>query len=67
MEHRYFSLKEFVAFVVEATGQVKLRWLALSGEVLSDEDSAELQRTLEEFFLKRNHCSFRKHATKEPG
>ena len=63
MEHRYFSLKEFVAFVVEATGQVKLRWLALSGDVLNDEDSAELQRTLEEFFRKRKHPSFRKHGS----
>ena len=35
MEHRYFSMKEFKAFVVEATGQVKLRWLGLSRDVLN--------------------------------
>jgi siderophore synthetase component len=61
MRQRYFSMKEFMAFAVEVTGQVKLRWLALSGEVLNETDSAELQRILEEFFRKRNHHSFRKH------
>ena len=63
MEHKYFSMKEFKAFVVEATGQVKLRWLALSGDVLNDEDSAELQGILEEFFRQQDHSSFRKHGT----
>ncbi|PYU38024.1 MAG: hypothetical protein DMG54_31665 [Acidobacteria bacterium] len=61
MEHRYFSMKEFKAFVVEATGQVKLRWLGLSGDVPSDTDSAELQRLVEEFFRQRKHRSLRKH------
>jgi hypothetical protein len=63
MEHRYFSIKEFKAFVVEATGQVRLRWLALSGEVLNDDDSAELQRILAEFFRHRNHSSFHQHGS----
>jgi hypothetical protein len=63
MEHKYFSMKEFTAFVVETAGQAKLRWLALSGSVLNETDSAELQRILEEFFRQRNHHSFRKHGT----
>jgi len=63
MEHRYFSMKEFKAFVVEAAGQVKLRWLGLSGDVLNDTDSAELQRLLEEFFHQRKHRSLRKHGS----
>ena len=63
MEHRYFSMKEFEAFVVDATAQVKLRWLALSGDVLNDDDSAELQRILEEFFRQRNHSSFHQHGS----
>jgi hypothetical protein len=52
-----------MAFVVKITGQVKLRWPALSGDVLNGEDSAELQRVLEEFFRQRNQSSFRKHGT----
>jgi len=38
-----------------------LRWLALSGSVLNEADSAELQRILEGFFHKQNHNSVRKH------
>lgn len=63
MKDRYFSMKEFMAFIVATTGQVKLRWLALSGEVLNDADSADLQQRLEEFFCERNHSSFRKHGS----
>jgi len=63
MEQRYFSMKEFRAFVIEVTGRVRLRWLAFSGDVLNETDSAELQQMLGEFFRERNHHSFRKHGT----
>ncbi len=58
----YFSENEFAAFVAGMSGQVKLTWLALSGDALNQEDSAALARLLDEFFRKRGHRSFRKHA-----
>ena len=58
----YFSEKEFAAFVAGMSGQVKLTWLALSGDLLNEEDSTALERLLDEFFPKRDHRSFRKHA-----
>jgi hypothetical protein len=58
----YFSEREFAAFVAGMTGQVKLTWLALSGDLLNEKDSAELEHLLDEFFRKRGHRSFRKHA-----
>lgn len=58
----YFSQKEFAAFVAGSTGQVRLTWLALSGDLLSEKDAAELERLLDEFFRGRGHRSFRKHA-----
>ena len=58
----YFSEKEFAAFVAGSTGQVKLTWLALSRDLLNEQDAAELERLLGEFFRKRGHHSFRKHA-----
>jgi hypothetical protein len=57
----YFSQKEFAGFVAGTTGQVKLTWLALSGNLLNEKDAAELERLLDEFFRKRGHRSFRKH------
>jgi hypothetical protein len=57
----YFSQREFAAFVAGTRGQVRLTWLALSGDLLNDKDSAELERLLDEFFRKRGHRSFRKH------
>ena len=58
----YFSEKEFAAFVAGMSGQVKLIWLALSGDLLNEEDSAELEHLLDGFFRKREHRSFRKHS-----
>jgi hypothetical protein len=57
----YFSEREFAAFAAGMTGQVKLTWLALSGDLLNEKDSAELERLLDQFFRKRGHHSFRKH------
>jgi hypothetical protein len=57
----YFSQKEFTAFVAGTSGQVKLTWLAISGDLLNERDAAELERLLNEFFRKRGHRSFRKH------
>jgi hypothetical protein len=57
----YFSQKESQAFVAGIASQMKLSWLALSGEVLSDKDSAELQQVLEQFFRSKGHHSFRQH------
>ena len=58
----YFSEREFAAFVAGMTGQVKLTWLALSGDLFNEKDAAELERLLDQFFRNRGHCSFRKHA-----
>ena len=57
----YFSQKEFSAFVAATAGQAKLSWLALSGHVLSDKESAELEKLLEDFFRAREHRSFKQH------
>jgi len=57
----YFSQKEFAAFVAGTSGQTKLTWLALSGDVLNERDAAELGGVFDEFFHKRGHRSFRKH------
>jgi hypothetical protein len=64
MGRGYFSIKEFRTFVCAMTGQLKLQWLSLAGDVLSDKDSTELQTLLEDFFRKRGHRSFRKHSKK---
>ena len=58
----YFSEREFEAFVAGMSRQVKLTWLALSGDLLDEKDSAELKHLLDEFFRKRGHRSFRRHA-----
>jgi hypothetical protein len=58
----YFSEREFAASVAGMSGQVRLIWLALSGDLLNEQDSAELERVLDQFFRKRGHRSFRKHA-----
>jgi len=57
----YFSQKEFETFVAEEVGRVNVRWLALSGRMLTDRESEELRRRLEEFFCLTCHRSFRKH------
>jgi hypothetical protein len=57
----YFSEGEFAAFVAGMTGQVKLTWLALSGDLLNEKDSSELEHLLDQLFRKRGHRSFRKH------
>jgi hypothetical protein len=57
----YFSEREFAAFVAGMTGQVKLTWLALSGDLLKEKDAAELETLLDKFLRKRGHRSFRKH------
>ena len=57
----YFSQKEFAAFVAGTSGQVKLTWLAISGDLLNEKDAAELERLLDEFFRKRGHRSFHRH------
>jgi len=56
----YFSQKEFAAFVAGVGGQVRLTWLAISGDLLSEKDSAQLEHLLDEFFRQRGHRSFRK-------
>ena len=62
----YFSQKEFAAFVAGTSGQVKLTWVALSGDLLNEKEAAELERLLDEFFRKRGHRSFRKdHPTQQ--
>lgn len=58
----YFSEREFAAFLAGMTGQVKLTWLALSGDLLDEKDATELERLFDEFFRKRGHRSFRQHA-----
>jgi hypothetical protein len=58
----YFSEREFAAFVAGMTGQVKLTWLALSGDLLNEKDASELERLIDEFFRQRGDRSFRKHA-----
>jgi len=58
----YFSEKEFAAFAAGTSGQIKLTWLALSGDLLNEKDSAELEHLLKELFRKHGHRSFRKHA-----
>lgn len=56
-----FSEREFAAFVAGMSRQVKLTWLALSGDLLNGKDSTKLEHLLDEFFRKREHRSFRKH------
>jgi len=58
----YFIEKEFAAFVVGSAGQVKLSWLALSGDLLHKNDSEELEHLLDEFFRKRGLRAFRLQA-----
>jgi hypothetical protein len=57
----YFSQKEFAAFIAATVGQAKVSWLALSGRVLNEKESAELEKLLEDFFRTRGHRSFRQH------
>ena len=63
----YFSQKEFAAFVAGTSGQVKLTWLALSGDVLNEKDVTELERLLDEFFRQRGHRSFCKGSSTSQG
>ena len=57
----YFSQKEFAAFVAATSGQAKVSWLALSGHLLNEEESAALEKLLEDFFRTRGHRSFQQH------
>lgn len=49
----YFSQKEFEAFVAGEADRLRLGWLALSGRTLTEREREELQRMLEDFFLKK--------------
>jgi hypothetical protein len=48
-----FSKKEFFSFVTASTDKIKVSWLAMSGELLTAEESAELSALLTGFFSKR--------------
>lgn len=61
MVRGYFSQEEFAAFVASTAGQAKVAWLALSGHVLSETESDELQKLLADFFRARGHRSFKQH------
>jgi hypothetical protein len=57
-----FSKKEFHAFVAASSDRLKVMWLAMSGEVLTPAESAELERLVTSFFSKRRACqTLRKH------
>ena len=57
-----FSKKEFHAFVAASGDRLKVMWLALSGDVLTATESAELEKLLTSFFSKRRACqALRKH------
>jgi len=57
-----FSKKEFHSFVTASTDKARVMWLALSGEILTAKESAELTELLTEFFSKRPICkSLRKY------
>ena len=61
-----FSKKEFHAFVAASSDRLKVMWLALSGEVLTVAESAELEKLLAAFFKKRRACeSLRKHGVEK--
>jgi hypothetical protein len=63
-----FSKKEFHSFVAASTDKAKVMWLALSGDVLTVQESAELAELLTEFFSKRPVCkSLRKHGLGKDG
>ena len=55
----YFSQQEFAAFIAATTGQAKVSWLALSGQVMNEKESTDLKKLLEDFFRGREHRSFR--------
>jgi len=51
-----FSKKEFFSFVTASTDKIKVSWLAISGDLLTAEESAELSALLTGFFSKRRAC-----------
>ena len=51
-----FSKKEFSAFVTASTDKMTVSWLALSGDLLTAEESADLSALLTDFFSKRRGC-----------
>ena len=51
-----FSKKEFHSFIAASGDRLKVMWLALSGEVLTVAESAELEKLLIAFFSKRRVC-----------
>jgi hypothetical protein len=54
--------KEFISFVTDSTDKIKVCWLAISGDLLTAEESAELSALLTGFFSKRRACrSLAKH------
>jgi hypothetical protein len=57
----YFSQQEFVTFSSAVTRQIKLGWLALSGDLLNGKDAAELEKTIANFLRSRGHRSFQQH------
>jgi hypothetical protein len=66
MARMRFSEKEFHAFVAASSDRLKVMWLALSGDVLTPEESAELEKLLAEFFSERRVCQpLRKHGLKK--
>jgi len=62
MARMRFSKKEFHAFAAASSDRLKVMWLALSGDVLTATESAELEKLLIAFFSKRRVCqTLRKH------
>ena len=57
----YFAQQEFAAFVASSVAHVALKWLALSGRPLNQQQRDELTRLLDEFFRKTGHRSFKQH------
>jgi len=57
----YFSQREFEATVAAAASQVKLKWLALSGDLTNEEDSSKLEKMIANFLQTRKHRSFQQH------
>jgi hypothetical protein len=56
MANMKFSKKEFHSFVAASGDRLKVMWLALSGDVLTAEESAELEKLLAAFFSERRVC-----------
>ncbi len=61
----YFAEKDFASFIAGEVGRLRLGWLALAGGMLDENDRAELERLLDDFFRARPHRSLRAHRAPE--